>query len=194
MNVLRALIPIFCLSILFGASSAFAQVQVDRPDLPPTALAAGAHSLSFGVPGGGNPYAPGTLGYWIMVAPEINVGINVGFALDRRTVTVGAEEETRTSWDVLLAPAVKFYTSRLTTVAPYYFAQVNLRFHDDGIDATDEDLEMGLALGLGAEWFPVPNFSIGGHVGIGVDVLRPGNAEPVALGTFTSGLSAQIYF
>lgn len=186
---LPALALAFCFTL--AAGDAFAQQEVPRPDLAPTALAAGTHSLSFGVPGGGNPYAPGTLGYWFMLAPQVNLGLNLGFALDR---VGGPNDETTTSWDLLVAPAVKFYTSRLTTVAPYYFAQVNLRLNDDGIDATDEDLELGVALGLGAEWFPVPNFSIGGHVGLGVDILRAGNGEPVALGTFTSGLSAQIYF
>lgn len=184
-NVL-ALLVISFVSLL--GSQAFAQ-QEFRADQAPNALAAGKHSLSFAVPGGGNPYATGAFGYWMMLTPEINFGINVGFGLDRQGNNVN--DDVTTNWDLLLAPALKFYTSRRSVVAPYYFAQLNLRLHDTN---GNTDPELGLAGGLGVEWFPVTNFSIGGHAGLGIDILRAGNGEPIAVGTFTSGLSAQIYF
>lgn len=183
-----ALLVVLSVSLL--GSQAFAQEAPVRADQAPTALAAGKHSLSFSVPGGGNPYANGAFGYWMMLTPEVNFGINVGLSLDRQD----AGADTITSWDLLLAPTLKYYTSRRSTVAPYYFAQLNLRLHDSGIDNASNDPELGLAGGLGVEWFPVPAFSIGGHAGLGIDILRQGNGEPIAIGTFTSGLSAQIYF
>ncbi len=186
-NVVALLVVMF---VALLGSPAFAQDAV-RADQAPTALAAGKHSLSFGVPGGGNPYAAGAFGYWMMLTPEINFGINVGFGLDRREA---GPDDTITSWDLLLAPTLKYYTSRRSSVAPYYFAQLNLRLHDTGVDNVDHDPELGLAGGLGVEWFPVPAFSIGGHAGLGIDILRSGAGEPIAVGTFTSGLSAQIYF
>ncbi len=187
-NVL-ALLAVVTVSLIGG--QAFAQQEL-RADQAPNALAAGKHSLSFALPGGGNPYAGGAFGYWMMLTPEINFGINVGLAVDRQGNTVN--DDVITSWDLLLAPTMKFYTSRRSVVAPYYFAQLNLRLNDSGAANSEVNTEMGLAGGIGVEWFPVTNFSVGGHAGLGLDIIRSGNGEPIAVGTFTSGLSAQIYF
>lgn len=141
----------------------------------------GASSLSFAVPNGGNGYASGAAGYWMMFG-NLNVGFNVGLALD----TGGAD----TAWDILLAPAVRSYWSTDGEVAPFWYGQLNLRLADNG--ATDTQ-ELGIAGGLGVEWFVVENFSISGQVGLGIDILRPDPLDPLALGTFTSALTAQIY-
>ena len=150
------------------------------------ALVAGAKSLSFAVPGGGNRYANGAAGIWYMISDDMNLGINVGLGIDR-TDTGGG---TNTDWDVLLAPAIRYYMAK-GVVNPYFLGQVNLRFHDTG---GDNDPELGIAGGIGAEWFPVRNFSIGGEAGVGIDIIRAGNGEPVRLGTFQSALVANIYW
>ncbi len=163
------------LSVLFSA--AVAQAGTDN------GLKEGGTSLSFGVPSGGNGYAAGTAGYWMLLAPNMNVGFNVGLAID-----TGGNDPV---WDILLAPAVRFYTATDGNVLPFFHGQANFRIFDPG--SGTEDPEFGVAGGLGLEWFATKNFSIAGQVGLGIDVLRPGGADPVKIGTFTSGLTAQIY-
>lgn len=166
-----------CVVALVASSEAAAEDLENK-----NALSDGMHSLSFGIPDGGNSNAAGTAGYWVMFG-NLNVGFNVGLALD-----TGTDD---TSFDILLAPTVRSYVSTDGVVCPFWFGQVNLRLADNGSDDTQE---LGVAAGVGAEWFPVPEFSISGQVGLGVDVIRPGDLDPVALGSFTSELSAQIYF
>ncbi|MEO1481960.1 MAG: hypothetical protein AAFU77_07620 [Myxococcota bacterium] len=165
---------IVCLSLLVP-SLALAQQ-------PANGLGDGKHSLSFSIPDGDNGFAEGAVGYWIM-AGNLNLGINVGFALD-----TGTDD---TAYDILLAPALRSYISTAGKVAPFWFGQLNLRLADVGGADTQE---LGVAGGLGVEWFPVPEFSVSGQVGLGVDIIRPDPLDPVAIGTFTSALTAQIYF
>lgn len=193
MNVarLRSMLLALMFAMMF-ASPAYAQMGGESGGAAPNALMAGAQSLQFAFPAGGNPYAPGTLGYWFMLTPNLNFGLNAGFALDRNAGEDGGD--TITNWDLLLAPALKFYPMTDYVVAPYLFLQGNVRIFSDGIDETEEDTEFSAALGLGVEWFPVMNFSVGGHTGLGVDIVRADPGEPIAIGTFTSGLIASIYF
>ncbi len=142
----------------------------------------GAMSLSFAIPNGGNGFASGAAGVWMMFG-SLNVGFNVGLALD----TGGAD----TSWDILLAPTVRSYWFTDSQVAPFWFGQLNLRFADNGSTDTQE---LGIAGGLGVEWFVVDIFSISGQVGMGIDILRPDPLDPLAFGTFTSALTAQLYW
>jgi len=174
-----------CMIATMTASAASAQEGSNASGS--NALVAGAKSLSFLVPSGGNRYADGAAGIWYMVTDDINFGINVGLGIDR--TDTGAD--TNTSWDILLAPAMKYYMAK-GVVNPYFLGQLNLRFHDDG--ANNNDPELGIAGGIGAEWFPVRNFSIGGEAGVGIDIIRSGNGEPVKLGTFQSALVANIYW
>jgi len=149
-------------------------------------LVAGAKSLSFRLPGGGNRYADGAAGIWYMLNEDMNLGINVGLGIDH--TDAGASN---TAWDILLAPALKYYMAK-GVVNPYFLGQVNLRFHDDG--GVNNDPELGVAGGIGAEWFPVRNFSIGGEAGLGIDIVRQAPGKPVKLGTFQSALVANIYW
>jgi hypothetical protein len=146
-----------------------------------TAIAEGATSLSFGVPTGGNPYASGAAGIWRVVGPNMNVGANVGLAFDT---------EPDTQWDLLLAPAVRYYTATDGPVLPYFLGQANLHLYDTG---GNNDPGLAVIGGIGVEWFVMKQFSIAGHVGLGVDLLRESGADPLRIGTFTSNLSAQIY-
>ncbi len=185
------------------------------------ALDDGAVSLAFGVPTGGNPYAEGTAGVWYMVTDSINLGINLGVGVDSTTEINNYETDegfsvNRTGFDLLIAPAIRYYLMNDSPVAPYILGQVNFHKYFDGEPATSADptdanfsseLQPELALigGFGLEWFPIERFSIGGHVGLGVDLIRQNTREGgavggtltknnVRVGTFTSGLSANIYF
>lgn len=190
---------LLCLTALcVGLLSSNAMAQ----DAPRNALRAGSQSLAFGVPGGGNPYASGTFGYWYMVTPKMNLGINVGLSIDPQLGhdMSNGDETTEVLWDFLLAPTLKFYGNTNGNVVPFGFGQLNLRLHNQwksgpGTDTEGGDATFGIAGGMGVEWFVVTRFSISGQVGVGIDIVRAGDQnKPFALGTFTSGLAANIYF
>src|SRR5690554_2107140 len=182
------LLAIFAMTTFAFSSSAFAQGE----RAPGNALSAGEHSLSFSVPGGGNPYAGGAFGYWMMLTPNVNLGLNVGLGLDPRDgFTDSGEETTDFYWNLLLAPTLKYYPSTRGNVAMFYFGQLNLGL--GGGAGEFDDPGFGIAGGLGAEWFPTTRFSISGQAGLGIDIVRP-NQKPFGVGTFTSALAANIYF
>jgi hypothetical protein len=148
-------------------------------------IAEGAKSLSFGIPSGGNPHASGAAGLWMVVKQNINMGFNVGLAYDSDS----------SDYDLLLAPAVRYYTATDGEVLPFFLGQVNLRLHDTSIGTTSNtDPHLALIGGLGLEWFVTKQFSVAGAVGVGLDVLRKDQGlDGLGLGTFTGNLSAQIY-
>lgn len=178
------LLAVFALTTFALSSSAFAQ-GVEAPN---NALREGQHSLSFGVPGGGNPYASGAFGYGMMMAPNLHLGINVGLGLDPQEYG----GDTEWDWGVLLAPTMKYYPSTTAQVVPFGFGQLN--FGIGGTAGETHDPELGIAGGVGVEWFPVTRFSISGQAGLGIDILRANDQKPFAVGTFTSNLAANIYF
>jgi len=199
-------------------------------------LRSGAVSLSFTVPGGGNPYADGAAGVWYMVSGNINLGINLGLGIESEEVIEGyrgddSESTQATAFDLFLAPTVRYYLLKDSNVAPYILGQIYFQKFFDGNDETtgdpdevydrrtDDDSDndeisynselqprFGLVGGFGLEWFPIEQFSIGGHVGLGFDIVRPNeftfNGEQgstlrkrgARIGTLTSALTANIYF
>ena len=149
-------------------------------------VAAQKKSISFGIPNGGNGYASGAIAPWMMVSPTINLGINVGLAFGNKPDT---------NYDLLIGPAIRYYLMTSGDVLPYVHAQLNFRFYDDGVSGNKDDPELSLAGGMGAEWFITDVFSLAGHFGLGIDVLRKGGSDAgIRLGTFTSGLTGQIYW
>ena len=112
-----------------------------------------------------------------------------------------------TSSELTLSPSVKYYTYQHGPIALFGIAQVHFRFYSDGDEATTtdkepgvgesyneaEDLQLRAQLGFGAEWFATTSLSIAGHFGLQLDLLNQGD-NGLALETFTSGLSAQLYF
>lgn len=165
---------------------AFAFASVAQAQDAANGLSAGAKSLSFSIPSGGNGYAGNAAGLWMMMGPTMNLGINVGLSY--------ASSDAASPYALLLAPAIRMYMDTSSSVAPFYFGQLNLLIanNDNGNDEDDAP-EMSVAGGLGVEWFPVKAFSVSGHVGVGAKVLGQEGA-PKTLGTFTSGLTAQMYF
>lgn len=71
-------------SLLFGASAAVAQDGVG-----PNRLDEDIFSLSFGVPSGGNAYAPGAFGLWYNMS-GLNLGVNLGFGV--QSTDIGNDE------------------------------------------------------------------------------------------------------
>ena len=174
--------------VLFTSASAFAQ----EPSAPAPssssgsgsgALHDGATSLSLGIPGGGNPYAAGTMGLFFGFGSDMNVGFNIGIGLDTET-------QPDDDFNFLFAPVIKYYLMPGSEVSPFWLGQLNFGFTSRGDDAID----ISIAGGFGAEWFITDVFSLAGYTGIGIDLLRPNDVGPFRLGTFTSGFTGQIYF
>lgn len=176
------IVLIAALSLTLASTATAQEAQPTTTASSGNAFGNGATSLSLGVPGGGNPYANGTFGIWYGVSNDINLGINVGLGLD----TAGEE----TVFNMLLAPALKYYMMPGAEVTPFILGQLNLAFTSVGDDAVD----LGLLGGFGAEWFITPVFSLAGYTGVGIDLLRPNDVDPLRIGTFTSGLSVQMYW
>ncbi len=177
-------------AMLLSSSVALAQDDFGTAPPPPVASSAGGDnsiqtgvwSLSFQVPGGGNRTAPGAAGIWYVLSPSLNLGANLGLGMD-----TGGEE---TAWDILLAPEIRYYLTTSGSVLPFVSGVLKFQMFDPG--AGDSDTAVGLGGGIGVEWFITRAFSLAGHTGLGVDLVRPGDG--IGIGTLTSALSVQMYF
>ena len=183
-----------------------------------TSIKKGQWSFSFALPygEGANQGFAGQvpqLGFWRMLSDDFALGVFGGLRIsaqdlpqdeDMPNYTTG---EQLVSSELVLSPSVKFYPYQKDTVALYFIGQAHLRMYSDGDKATttntepsvgetyspNEELQFRSRFGFGAEWFPTPAFSLAGHVGMQLDLLRQGDLG-LGLETFTSALSAQIYF
>lgn len=185
---------------------------------PDTGVRAGQWSLAIALPWGGAAYSGfddsvSSLGIWRLISDEVALGLFTGLRLTTEDILVDAtgaeanQTKQRTSSELVLSPGVKYYTYQKGPVALFGLAQAHVRFYSDGDQATTtdkdpstgetynpaEDIKLRAHLGFGAEWFPTTSFSLAGHFGLQLDLLQQGN-QGFALETFTSGLSAQIYF
>ena len=176
-------VPALALSLVLAASTSASATDLNRLD------ESGVMSLSLGIPAGGNPYAPGALGVWYMVSSPINLGINFGMRIDSRD----EGEESVTATNFLIAPAVKYYININSRVAPYILGQLNLGFANEGGEDSETETTVSTILGLGIEWFPVAQMSIGGYTGLAINLVRP-DPQGFGMNTLTSGLTAQFYF
>lgn len=165
------------------------------------------------------------LGYHYMLTDNIRGGLNLGFNVLGSTIqTPGGDDTDVTSIGVTVAPQVNYYFSTRGTVAPYFFGLFDFSTFSDGNDDTTGDFEeaqdddtlafnaaeqttLDLQLGIGAEWFPVPRFSVSGQVGLNASLLptdRPLGDDPAdpdayqdnsfGINLFTSRIAANIYF
>lgn len=150
--------------------------EVVRPD-------AGNLSLSLGIPSGGNDYAAGAAGLWWMLSDRLNLGFNVGLGFD-------FDDDTR-DYEMILAPTLRFYLTEGGQIAPFILGQVSLQVFEN--DFEDMDAGFGFTGGLGAELWVLSELSIAGHVGMGF-LLYDGRGSSARVGTFTSGLTANLYF
>ncbi len=166
-SVLLAVLVSLCLV----ASTAFAQDD----DGKPTALEAGTHALSFGFPGGGSAGWGGqlsgmpTFAYFHNFDPQFQAGAGAIVMYDD---DIAFE----------ITPTGKFFLSTTEQVVPYLFGSVDLSY--DG-----NDFDVGIGAGFGAEYFWIPQFSIGANFGIAL--LDRTGAD---FTTFVSGMNANFYF
>lgn len=177
----------------------------------PNGLRPGAWSLSFASPGSGER---GELGAWRMAGPRTNLGLTLAvYVNDRdRQDEGGNEAEFQDEvTGVELGAAARRYLVLTRSVAPYVqgrlFASATSQRRDGpGFEENGSGAAAGAELAVGAEWFPVRQFSVSGHTGVRAsvgrveqDVSSPQgeggyDATEITLGTFTSALSLRIYF
>ncbi len=204
--------------------TAAAQAQIDTPALapPPPSVAAvapgdphsnslhqGVWSLSFKLPTGGSPWLDNSVGAWYMLHHQLNLGLNLALNIDPEqgtgTTTTAADgtvvitNDTFVNVTFVVAPALKYYFTTSGPVAPYVLGQVHVGFArgTDGITNTGGSTAgvLSVAAGFGLEVFPWHFLSLGGTVGVNLDLLRPqAQQRSAALQTITTALYAAAYF
>lgn len=165
----------FAMSLICAVSILALAASTASANERPNRLDEGVWSLAVGFPGGGNSYAPGYFGLWKMVGSSMNLGINVGFDVD--------------STFFGLSPALKYYFHTNTKVLPHIFGQLDFSYQDGAAN----DVAFGLMGGLGVDWFPVPEFSVGAYTGLALPIVSHDDSD-FTIGTMTSGLTASFYF
>lgn len=148
-----------------------------------------------------------------MLSDRVNLGLEVDFAWTKTdgTLTSGnndAQGEARV-WNLLAGPVLKWYGTRTRPISPFLRLHGALgwgkeRVHTEGNIEDQSDFSMLLvSLGIGAEWYPLPQLGIGGHTGFEV-VRNKEDLDPQdnvhfdydtwSVRTFRSGIRASLYF
>ena len=97
-----------------------------------------------------------------------------------------------------LRPTIKHYRPLHDRVAPFVFYQAHADFYncrsdiDSGTQRTFTDNALGIALGLGADWFPFQRISLSGQTGL--DLSYRSNPRLWSLKTFQTEVAALVYF
>jgi hypothetical protein len=157
-----------------------------------------------------SPVSPGTLsislgldsgtqaGIWLTATSSVRVGL-LGTLERTRNSVDGPGDASTSSTRIRFAvgPALKWYVlSNTTPVSPFWYASASLGADDPPND--ERTTSYGLVGGFGADWFPVPQVSFGGHTGLGFtyDRTRENGVTRTSsrLGTLTAGLQMHIYF
>lgn len=212
-RLLAAAVAVLALAAPARAQDAPAPgVPADTASSPPGLLRKGAWSLTFTAPGYSGSEGM-EFGLWEMVGPRTNAGVTLEVFVngrDRDTDTGGDYTEAATTAG--LGFNLRRYVGMSHRVAPYLQGRVfgrgeYNRAESGDTEASTRGTHAGVEAGLGAEWFPVRQFSLSGHTGARFMVSRysqtitqPTGEETEATSnealfrTFTSSLSVRIYF
>ena len=169
-------------------------------------LVTGRRSITFNIFSGGT----GSFGVWKMRSEAQNLGVLVDAAIQYRHTAVEGDGNDRTAvgFSVGVGPELRRYTSVSGRVAPYGFMGGRLGF-GYGRTTIEPDLEddswnalLSGRIGLGVDFFPVRNLSIGAQTGVGATLRYApmdtpfGDADDVAfdIGTFGASLGGAIWF
>ena len=107
-----------------------------------------------------------------------------------------------------LRPAIKLYRPLHVRVAPFVFLTTHAefvlldsRYDRDSVRRStrnDRDLDLGLAAGLGTEWFPFQRISLNGQTGLDLSYRKENddryNTSVWSLETFETEMRALVYF
>jgi len=169
MRILTALSVILLLGVAAGA--AFGENEGSR------VIQKGRWSLAFTLPDGGGA----TFGIWKMASTRSNLGLNIGVNHDRRWYSSGPGSATYTEdtsfWKFSLQPSIKRYLALRENVSPYLFGAVGgaygwgkSTYSSPAYPALPPDKSYNrsasLRLGLGVDWTPLDDISIGAFTGL----------------------------
>jgi hypothetical protein len=147
----------------------------------------GQHSLALSFYGGQQ------IGYWTKKSDRTDLGLDFGVS--------GAFRDETTDLTINLTPALKHYLSAAGALAPYSYVGLPFswnRTSRDNVGAPDGSssaVSVGGSVGLGLDWFPLPQVSIGGHAGLVAYHWGSEGAEGTfIINTLSSGVRVQLYF
>jgi opacity protein-like surface antigen len=142
-----------------------------------------------------------------------NSVVGVGFRVGERTdllLEVGGratDDGTNETTNVLLRPMLKRYLGAIDRrVVPYlvFGARAEWTRIESAGTQTANFRRLGGLAGVGLDWFPAKQVSVGGHVGVDVVSLRrestpflPGDdgvSTGMEVGTFSSGVRLRLFF
>jgi len=221
---LRVSLPAMLVVASSHPCHAHARLEIQMSPFPPSAPRAGTGTfLSLGVivalaatlvaptaATAQSPVSPGTLsvsvgldstpeaGIWFTATNHTRIGL-IG-TLERRSSDVegpGGASESETRLSYAAGPALKWYLSgNQQRVAPFWYLAGTAGIQDRPTDVRTTTFTSNL--GFGADWFVVPQVSLGGTTGLSLVHDRTTNGEVTATGstlrTITTGLQMHIYF
>ena len=147
------------------------------------------------------------LSLWKVRSPVTALGLEIDFSLyyNDRTSDDLDRNDTRSQSRYLrlqLRPTVKQYRPMHDRVAPFVFYQAHASFsrswdrHEEigsrMTQSTRSNSDLGIALGLGADWFPFQRISLSGQTGL--DLSYRSNPKLWSLKTFQTEVAALVYF
>jgi hypothetical protein len=147
----------------------------------------GEHSLALSLNG------TSQIGYWTRQSDRTDLGFEVG--------ANGLFSDSNSHVSLTVTPAIKRYHSSAGPLAPYTYIGIPLyytRSTADNVDFPDTKFNsygLGGIVGIGLDWFPLQHVSIGGHAGLRANFFDQTDGDAAfSIGTFTSGIRAQLYF
>ena len=202
---------ILAAAVLLAVPLRAQDASVDSVAPPPNGLQKGAWSLSFVAPGySANETAE--FGVWEMVGPRTNLGVTLEVLVGGREQETDSGESTAASTSVGLGFNVRQYLASARHVAPYVQGRLfgrgsYQRYESTSADDSNRGAYAGVEAALGAEWFPVRQFSLSGHTGVRLSASRfrqelttptgeqrEASSNEGQFQTFTSALAVRIYF
>ena len=155
------------------------------------------------------------LSLWKVHSPVTALGLEIDFSSyyrDRTSEDLGNldGEDTQSQYRSLrlqLRPTIKQYRPMHDRVAPFVFYQVHADFsfwdrqEETGsrmTQSTRSNKDLGIALGLGVEWFPFQRISLNGQTGLDLSYHykkpRSNTKWEWSLKTFQTEVAALVYF
>ena len=153
---------------------------------------------------------------WKIRSPTTAVGLEIGVSWSYADSTFNADDPDPTTLQrhylaLQLRPTIKHYRPLHDRIAPFTYGQIEAGFGGYKRDTepheqyTSRRGNIGIALGLGIEWFPFQRISLGGQTGLSLgyrysqsdtrgDTNRSYTNWSLYLSTFQSEVTALMYF
>ena len=149
------------------------------------------------------------LSLWKVHSPVTALGLEIDFSLyhsdrtsdDLENLDRNDTQSQYRSLRLQLRPTIKHYRPLYDQVAPFVFYQAHAGFsvwdRQEEIgsmmtQSTRSNSDLGIALGLGVDWFPFQRISLSGQTGL--DLSYRSNPKLWSLKTFQTEVAALVYF